>query len=138
MKNDKSMRDVAYELIKANKNEPIQFPKLFDKVAEELEMSPEEKEDRISDFYTDLTMDGRFVTFDGESWDLRENHLSDTVTFRPLETEEETDEDEEDKEEAKEFESKINGGSSDDEVQPEDGDEESDEKFSAHDLGVNI
>lgn len=85
MKKDKSMIDTAYEALKERDSLPVleramSFADLFALVAEKLEMSEEEKLDRIGDFYSDLTFDGRFIGLNEGSqknyWDLRNNHSS--------------------------------------------------------------
>ena len=64
MKKNKSMRDCAYdELTTAGRSLP--FAELYGLVAIDLEMTEEEKAAHMGALYTDLTLDGRFVTLDG-------------------------------------------------------------------------
>ncbi len=78
MKKNKSMRDCAYdELTTASRSLP--FAELYALVANDLEMTEEEKAAHIGALYTDLTLDGRFVTLDGNVWDLRSRHTYDKV-----------------------------------------------------------
>ena len=78
MKKNKSMRDCAYdELTTASRSLP--FAELYGLVATDLEMTEEEKAAHIGALYTDLTLDGRFVTLDGNVWDLRSRHTYDKV-----------------------------------------------------------
>ena len=78
MKKNKSMRDCAYdELTTAGRSLP--FAELYGLVAIDLEMTEEEKAAHMGALYTDLTLDGRFVTLDGNVWDLRSRHTSDKV-----------------------------------------------------------
>lgn len=72
------MRDCAYdELTTASRSLP--FAELYGLVATDLEMTEEEKAAHIGALYTDLTLDGRFVTLDGNVWDLRSRHTYDKV-----------------------------------------------------------
>ena len=52
---------------------------LFDKVAEKLELTESEKNDRISSFYTDISLDGRLVNVKDNKWDLRVNQKYENV-----------------------------------------------------------
>ena len=70
---EKSMVEVAYEILKKEKKE-IAFAKFWDKVSKELKMDKETKEEYISRFYTDLSFDERFVLLEDNHWDLRANH----------------------------------------------------------------
>lgn len=67
---EKSMLDVAYELL-ISRQEPVSFKDIWARVLEEL---PKTTADRISRFYTNLTLDGRFVALGGNMWDLRINY----------------------------------------------------------------
>ncbi len=67
---EKSMLDVAYELI-VSRGEPVSFKDIWAQVLEEL---PHTGADRVSRFYTNLTLDGRFVALGGSMWDLRINY----------------------------------------------------------------
>ena len=55
------------------------FADLFNAVSERLELSDAEKENLISIFYTNLSLDGRFVTLGDNEWDLRSNQTYDKV-----------------------------------------------------------
>ena len=82
-------------------------------------MSEEEKNARLGTFYTDLTLDGRFVALTDNNWDLRKNHTYDKVHIDYNEVySEEEDSDDKDKEEESEDEE------SEKEVDEEEGEEE--------------
>ena len=118
MRNDKSMLEVAYEILE-KKNGAIPFVDLMNQVAEILGMSEEEKNARLGTFYTDLTLDGRFVALTDNNWDLRKNHTYDKVHIDYNEVySEEEDSDDKDKEEESEDEE------SEKEVDEEEGEEE--------------
>ena len=73
-----SMVDVAYSILK-NEGSILSFTELFDKVAEKLELTESEKNDRISSFYTDISLDGRLVNVKDNKWDLRINQKYENV-----------------------------------------------------------
>lgn len=69
----KSMRDVAFELLSKKKN-PVAFNKLWKEVAEVLGLAEEEATARIGTFYTHITLDGRFILLQNNTWDLKIRH----------------------------------------------------------------
>ena len=75
---NESMKDVAYSILK-DKKEPISFADLFKDVASKLELTPDEAKQKIAYFYTDITLDGRFVDLKDNAWDLRERQTYDKV-----------------------------------------------------------
>lgn len=132
MKTEKSMIETAYEIMEAS-NTPIAFTAFYDKIGEALAMSPEEKNERIGDFYTDLTLDGRFVSLTDNTWDLRSRHTYDKVHIDVNDVYsqvEESDADEEDKKEEKEYNAEIEGKTLEEEepLEQEDGEEKSPEE----------
>lgn len=105
VKHDTSMLEIAYNLLKnyseANEKEKehivldlhsrrtkqkiesrhevpegIYFYDLFDEVAKIKGFTEEEKNDKISDFYTNLTLSGDFLMVAENYWDLSSNHYS--------------------------------------------------------------
>lgn len=75
---NKSKMDIAYELILKNKKS-MAFDKLWAKISKELELDSEQSDEMISPFYTDLSLDGRFITLGDNVWDLRERHSFEKV-----------------------------------------------------------
>ena len=75
---NESMVDVAKKK-KKNEGSILSFTELFDKVAEKLELTESEKNDRISSFYTDISLDGRLVNVKDNKWDLRVNQKYENV-----------------------------------------------------------
>ena len=75
---NESMVDIAYSILK-NEGSILSFTELFDKVAEKLELTESEKNDRISSFYTDISLDGRLVNVKDNKWDLRVNQKYENV-----------------------------------------------------------
>ncbi len=68
---------------------------IFKKICKLLDLSDEEYENKISDFYTSLTTDKTFILLDNGTWDLRDHHSSNVSL-------EETEDDEEDLSETEE------------------------------------
>lgn len=63
----KSMTDVAYEIL-SSKKRAAQFNKLWEDVSKVTGAS----KDKIAQFYSDLTLDSRFVSLKENKWDLVE------------------------------------------------------------------
>ena len=79
MKFENSMCNVAYEILK-EVNEKVAFSALWNTVCERLGIEEEDGKNLISNFYTQLTLDGRFMFLDENYWDLRANHTFDEFT----------------------------------------------------------
>lgn len=75
---NESMVDVAYSYLKET-NRKVKFNDLFNVISERIGFTEEEKENLISNFYTNLSLDGRFVTLGNNEWDLRSNQTYDKV-----------------------------------------------------------
>ena len=73
-----SYTDIAYEIIKED-NKKYNTPKLFKEVCKLLQLSEEEMMEKIGDFFTALTTDGRFILINSTNWDLKENHVVKVV-----------------------------------------------------------
>ena len=73
-----SYTDIAYEIIKEDKKQ-YNTPNLFKEVCSLLNLSEEEFEEKIGDFFTALTTDKRFILIDSINWDLKENHKVNVV-----------------------------------------------------------
>ena len=76
MRFENSMCNVAYDILK-EVNEKVSFNALWNTVCERLGINEEDKMNLISNFYTQLTLDGRFMFLDENYWDLRANHTFD-------------------------------------------------------------
>lgn len=74
----KSLLELAYDLVSTN-GKPTKFKDIWDYCVKNAELSPEDAVDKMSRFYTNLTLDGRFVALSGNVWDLRVNHKYDSV-----------------------------------------------------------
>lgn len=69
----KAMIDVAYDLMKTKKK-AIVFIKLWEEVCQVMAFTKTQEEDNIAQFYSDLSLDDRFVNVGDNKWDLRERH----------------------------------------------------------------
>lgn len=102
----KAMIDVAYDLMKTKKK-AIVFIKIWEEVCQIMAFTKMQEEDNIAQFYSDLSLDDRFVNVGDNKWDLRERHTYREVV---VDTEEilidETDDDVEEFEEGEEVEKK--------------------------------
>lgn len=74
----KSLIEHAYELIAKN-NGPVNFKEIWAYVKEQSGMSEEEALKKAGQFFTNMMLDGRFVTLGENEWDLRERHTFDKV-----------------------------------------------------------
>ena len=74
----KSLLDYAYDLISHSKGQ-VSFKDLWEYVAKEAGLDEETAAKRVSSFYTNLMLDGRFVTLGENLWDLRSRHTFDKV-----------------------------------------------------------
>ncbi len=76
----KSMIEVAYNILQ-EKGCPVPFIDLYKQVSQEMGFSESQFEDKISTFYSDLSIDGRFFSMPHNTWDLRSKHtFSESVT----------------------------------------------------------
>jgi DNA-directed RNA polymerase subunit delta len=73
-----SYTDIAYEVIK-EKGKKFNTPNLFKEVCKLLKLDEAEFEEKIGDFFTALTTDGRFILINSTFWDLKENHKANIV-----------------------------------------------------------
>jgi len=94
-----SYNDIAYEIIKEDKKKKYNTPTLFKEVCSLLGLSDEEFAEKLGDFFTALTTDGRFILIDSTIWDLKENHKVKIVVDDGDEEEIDSDEEENDEEE---------------------------------------
>lgn len=65
-----SMIDLAGKILTEEKK-PLSFYEIFDRVTELKEFSPEKKEEIISQFYTEVNVDGRFLNVGENMWGLK-------------------------------------------------------------------
>lgn len=73
-----SLIEVAFEILK-EKKQAVSFQDLVKEIAELQHLSTEEIQHKISQFYTDLNVDGRFSTTGENRWGLKEWYPIDQV-----------------------------------------------------------
>ena len=121
-----SMLDVAFEQLSKSKD-PLSFGDLFIAVAKALNMTDEEKKARMGRFYTDLSIDGRFVAFTDNTWDLRSRHTYDKVHIDVndvySEVDEESDKDDDDDDDESTPKTDEEGTETEEEVKHDDADD---------------
>lgn len=110
----KSMTDVAYRILEKRKS-GLAFSKLYEKVALKLEFDEAKKRAKISQFYTDLSLDKRFSSLKDNKWELTA-HLKFEQTY--INTDEYNLDDEED--ESDDYSSEENFKKDDDDYIEED------------------
>lgn len=72
---EKSLIVLAHEYLSKAEN-PVPFRELFDTLLKEagLELSEAQYKKALTSFYTQISLDGRFVCFSDNTWDLRSHH----------------------------------------------------------------
>lgn len=125
----RSMVEVGYELL-LKKQSPQKFSKLWSETSEILGLDASEVENYISDFYTNLTLDERFVLLEDNTWDLRERQSFDKVHIDMNDIYSEIDEEEKELKEDEEVEDEEYNEYSEEEEKElkEDEDEEEEEE----------
>ena len=94
----KSMIEVAYKVL-TNNNGAMPFVDLWKDVSQEMGFTQTQFEDNIAQFYTDLSLDGRFLNMSQNTWDLRSRHTySESVMDTDSIAIDEDDEDDEESE----------------------------------------
>lgn len=77
-KNELSMVEVAHAILEA-KNEVLDFNQLLVEIQEYMELSDEALESRMARFYTDLNIDGSFISLGDNRWGLRAWYPIDSI-----------------------------------------------------------
>ena len=101
----KSLLDYAYDYVSAQ-SQQSKFQDIWAYCVKEAGLSEEEAAAKVSRFYTNLMLDGRFVTLGENEWDLRIRHKFEKVhidmseVYSDVET---YDEDSEEEEEEAEY-----------------------------------
>ena len=120
----RSMVEVGYELL-SKKQGPQKFNKFWNETSQMLGLDEEEANEYISDFYTSLILDERFVLLEDNTWDLRERQSFDKVHIDMNDVYSEVEEEEKELKEEEEEEEKADSYTSEfDEEEPENRDDE--------------
>lgn len=115
-----SMIETAHEIL-LNQSEPVPFINLYNQVSEKLGFTPAQHDDNIAHFFSDLSLDNRFISRPKNSWDLKKRH---STQDKKIDLEALSLEDEDEELEVEEMEDEVL-----DEDADEDGFEESDEEL---------
>lgn len=123
----KSLIEYAYEFVSKHK-ESVNFKEIWEYVKKEAGLSEEQANAKVGQFFTNMMLDGRFITLGENEWDLRERHVFDKVhiDMRDVYSDVQTsDDDLEEKDEEEEEYNKAfeEDGSSDSEEEVEEKDE---------------
>lgn len=71
----KSMIELAFDILTKEKK-AMKFLDLWTIVSKEMGFTPSQSDDNIAQFYSDLSIDGRFASLPGNTWDLRKRQSS--------------------------------------------------------------
>ena len=122
----KSLIEYAYEFVSKHK-ESVNFKEIWEYVKKEAGLSEEQANAKVGQFFTNMMLDGRFITLGENEWDLRERHVFDKVhidmrdVYSDVQTSDDDieEKDEEEEEYNKAFE-EDSGVDSDEEVEEKD------------------
>ena len=131
----KSLIEHAYEFVSKQEG-PVNFSKIWEYVKEQSGLSEEDALKKAGQFYTNILLDGRFVTLGENEWDLRERHTFDKVhidmkdVYSDVQTsDDDSEEDEEEAEYNKVFEETKEESEEDTEEKDEESLDEESEEF---------
>ncbi|MGB4984436.1 MAG: DNA-directed RNA polymerase subunit delta [Erysipelotrichaceae bacterium] len=88
------MIDLAFNVLKDN-GEAMTFPNLWQATCDQAGYDSEKMKSKISQFYTSLSLDKRFVLLKDNSWDVRDRHTFSETYVDPSEYELEDSSDDE-------------------------------------------
>ena len=126
----KSLLDYAYDYV-SGQSQQSKFEDIWAYCVEQAGLSKEEADNKVSRFYTNLMLDGRFVTLGENEWDLRIRHKFEKVhidmseVYADVET---YDEDSEEEEEEAEYNSDFEEDKNKEDDLGSDSEENEDEK----------
>ena len=122
------MVEVAHAILE-DKNEVIEFNQLLVEIQEYMELSDEALESRMARFYTDLNIDGSFISLGDNRWGLRAWYPIDSI-----EEEIATSMEDEEVKKPRKKRKKVNAFGSDDLIDYNDDDPEDEELLDDEDL----
>ena len=132
---DKSLIEFAYEFV-ASQKKPVAFAKIWEYVKQQSGLSEEAASKKAGQFFTNMMLDGRFVTLGENEWDLRSRQTFDKVhidmkdVYSDVETsDDDVEEDTEEKEYNEVFEEKSDSDNDDDAIDEEEESESNEEGF---------
>jgi DNA-directed RNA polymerase subunit delta len=65
-----SMIELAYEIL-SSKKQALSFKELLEEISQMLNLSEEQVSEKIAQFYTELNIDGRFISIGDNRWGLK-------------------------------------------------------------------
>ena len=128
----KSLIEFAYEFV-AKQESSVNFSKIWEYVKEQSGLSEEDANKKAGQFFTNMMLDGRFVTLGENEWDLRERHTFDKVHIDMRDVYSDVQTSDDDSEEADEEKSEYNKLFGDEEKEDNGLDEDSEEKDESSD-----
>lgn len=87
----KSMTDVAFDYLSRRKKE-VEFPKLWAEVSKQMKIPEDKLRRKKSQFYSELMLDSRFASLEGNKWDLRNRRKYDELHTKDDDIDDEDDE----------------------------------------------
>lgn len=78
---DMPMIDIAYQIL-LDEKEALHFKEVFQQIAEIKGFTEEQRKELIAQFYTDLNIDGRFITTGSNLWGLKRRYPADQIDER--------------------------------------------------------
>lgn len=72
------MVELAFDLL-TDKKHPVKFKELLEEITGMLELTDQQVEEKIAQFYTDLNIDGRFLALQDGMWGLRKWYPYDQI-----------------------------------------------------------
>lgn len=87
------MIETAFDVL-SQENKAMSFLNLWDIVSKRMGFNQSQHDDNIAQFYSDLSMDGRFASLPGNTWDLRkrQSRAATMVDTDSISVEDEEDE----------------------------------------------
>ncbi|WMT29442.1 DNA-directed RNA polymerase subunit delta [Bacillus aerius] len=73
-----SLVELAYEIFRDSKT-PVTFSELIDEIVRLQGIQKSDLDDRLAQFYTDLNIDGRFISLGDQRWGLRSWYPVDQI-----------------------------------------------------------
>ena len=125
----KSLIEIAYEFVSAHQ-ESVNFKDIWEYVKKEANLSEDAANAKVGQFFTNMMLDGRFITLGENEWDLRERHSFDKVhidmkdVYSDVQT---SDDDIEEEEEEEEYNKVFEDESESSDIDSEDKEENSEE-----------
>lgn len=74
----KSLIEIAYDFVSKQKQQ-VPFAKIWEYVVKEAGLTDDDIAKKAGQFFTNMMLDGRFVTLGENEWDLRSRHTFDKV-----------------------------------------------------------